>query len=72
MAVGLLQDTEQLCSSAALVLVFLPLFPSPVLFHPSSISSSLYTPPVVLSLDLKLLLESFLAFFLEYYRNLFE
>lgn len=72
MAVGLLQDTEQLCSSAALVLVFLPLFPSPVLFYPSSISSSLYTPPVVLSLDLKLLLESFLAFFLEYYRNLFE
>ena len=58
-------DTEQLCSSAALVLSWLPLFPSPVLFPPTSISSSLCTPPAGLSPDPRLLLEIFLAFFLE-------
>lgn len=63
-------DTEWLCSSALLVLSWLPPFPSPVLFPPTSISSSLFTPLTELSPDLKLLLESFLTFFLEYYGSL--
>lgn len=63
-------DTEWLCSSALLVLSWLPPFPSLVLFPPTSISSSLFTPLTELSPDLKLLLESFLTFFLEYYGSL--
>lgn len=50
-------DTEQLCSTAVLVLSWLPLFPSSVLLPPSTISSSLCTPPAGLSPDPQLLWE---------------
>lgn len=50
-------DTEHPCSSAVLVLSWLPLFLSSVLLPPCTISSSLCTPPAGFSPDPKLLWE---------------